>query len=346
MGKKKKKAYKLSYGSDAVSGERFTITERYPLDEGQRLIRVYVEGYEDVAFWRGVFDDFESEKFTFEISVPLREDLAKGKRVVLNLASANTDCETLFCVDSDFDYLFADQTETARTINHTPQIFHTYAYAIENYLCYAPSLHNICVKATKNDISIFDFEEFFERYSEIIWPLFVWYAYSAQISTPCIFTLTDFKSSVKLNYLEIDNNGEATLAWLEKQVGRRLHTLRQHNPEIEENFPEFTAMLAKRGVTPQTTYLYMQGHTLMDNVVMPVLDAVCDRLRSMSLWRISNSRRRGVSLANEQSNYRNALEDIRSAILFNENYKDCPLYEMLKKDIKRYLDSLSRNSGR
>ena len=42
-------------------------------------------------------------------------------------------------------------------------MFHTYAYATENYLCYAPSLHNVCVKATKNDTRIFDFVKFMAR---------------------------------------------------------------------------------------------------------------------------------------------------------------------------------------
>ena len=41
-------------------------------------------------------------------------------------------------------------------------MFHTYAYATENYLCYAPSLHNVCVRATKNDTRIFDFERFMD----------------------------------------------------------------------------------------------------------------------------------------------------------------------------------------
>ena len=156
---------------------------------------VYVEGYEDVAFWRSVFDDYESDEFMFEISVPLRNDLAKGKKVVLHLAEDPEVRDTLFCIDSDFDYLFADQTPVSREINRTPHIFHTYAYATENYLCYAPSLHNICVKATKNDTNIFDFEKFFADYSRTIYPLFLWYAYSAQIATPNIFPLMSSRAA-------------------------------------------------------------------------------------------------------------------------------------------------------
>ncbi len=317
------------------------LPERLPLSKKQRLIKVFVEGYEDVAFWRSVFDDYESSKLTFEISVPPRADLAKGKKIVLHMAvSKNADPDTFYCVDSDFDYLFADQTELARQINSTPNIFHTYAYATENYLCYAPSLHNLCVKATKNDMRIFDFERFFRDYSRTIFPLFLWYAYSAQINSPSIFPLQDFKTSVKLNYLEVEGNGADTLQWLKTQVDRKLKTLRSHHANIEKGFPGFSHLLKTRGVTPDNTYLFMQGHTLMDNVAMPVLEAVCDDLRQLSLKRIGSSQRQGVTLANEQSNYNNAMQDIRNALLFNENYKGCYLYSKVKKDIESYLSMI------
>ena len=312
-----------------------------PVHSSQRLVRVFVEGYEDVAFWRGVFDRFTNPYLRFEISVPSREDLPKGKKVLLGMIPQASD-ELLLCVDSDFDYLFHNSTEQSRELLSCDRMFHTYAYATENYLCYAPSLHNVCVRATKNDTRIFDFERFMADYSRIIYPLFLWYAYSAQIATPNIFPLIEFKSSVKLNYLEVEGNGAETLAWLERQVQRRLRSLRGQHPDIERQFPAFIEMLGKRGVTPENTYLFMQGHTLMDNVVMPVLEAVCDKLRYMSISRINGSDRRGVSLVNEQSNYNNALQDVRSALSFNENYKECFLYKKLKHDIERYLDALRR----
>lgn len=313
---------------------------RLPLRRGKRLINVFVEGYEDVAFWRGIFDAYESSKLTFEISVPPRGDLAKGKKIVVHMAEHSDPRNNLFCVDSDFDYLFADQTEMARYINNTPNIFHTYAYATENYICYAGALHNICVKATKNDTRIFDFERFFRDYSRAIYPLFLWYAYSAQINAQKIFTLVDFRSSVKINYLEVENNGADTIAWLQRQVERRVGNLIKNHPEVEKGLDDFAAELRHRGVSADNTYLFIQGHTLMDNVVMPVLEAVCDRLRRLSLNRIENSSRRGVSLVNEQSNYNNAVSDVRTALLFNENYKDCYLYLRVKRDIEAYLEEI------
>ena len=120
----------------------------------------------------------------------------------------------------DWD-LFDDESEEARKIVESPYMFHTYTYATENYLCYAPSLHNVCVKATKNDSHIFDFEGFMACYSRTIYPIFLWYAYSAQLSHESVFPLAEFKNTVRLGYLEVERNGADTLAWLCRQVQHR-----------------------------------------------------------------------------------------------------------------------------
>lgn len=113
------------------------LPEPLPANPDQRLVRVYVEGYEDVAFWRGIFDHFQNPWLRFEISVPDRGDLPKGKKVLLGAIPRSSD-ELLLCVDSDFDYLFGDTTPQSAEIHAAQYMFHTYTYATENYLCYAP----------------------------------------------------------------------------------------------------------------------------------------------------------------------------------------------------------------
>lgn len=307
-----------------------------PADPDQRLVRVYVEGYEDVAFWRGIFDHFRNPYLRFEISVPNRDDLPKGKKVLLNMIPRSGD-ELLLCVDSDFDYLFAGRTEQSALVAGARHMFHTYAYATENYLCYAPSLHNVCVKATKNDTRIFDFVAFMRDYSCTIYPLFVWYAYSAQQATEHVFPLIDFKSAVRLGYLDIADNGARTLEWLARNVEKRHRLLCQRNPGMIGPMREFEEQLRARGLTPETTYLFMHGHTLMDNVVMVLLNSVCDKLRQLSVAKINASKKQGVALRNELSNYTNSLRSIRDVLLDNENYTRCPLYKRLQRDIQKYI---------
>ena len=218
-------------------------------------------------------------------------------------------------------------------------MFHTYTYATENYLCYAPSLHNICVKAVKNDAHIFDFEKFMREYSRTIYPLFLWYAYSASRSTESVFTLVDFKASVRLGYLDIVDNGANTIAWLKRNVERRQQMLSADHPEMSAEIPAFAERMRKKGVEPENSYLYMHGHTLMDCVVMKLLEGVCEKLRQISLQKIISSSKEGVALKNEMSNYTNSLRSIRDVLLDNENYTASPLYARLKADIQCYIDS-------
>lgn len=314
-----------------------SLPERLPVRDGQRLVEVFVEGYDDVAFWRGVFNDFESERATFEISVPPRPDLAKGKRVVLDMVPESSPVK-LLCVDSDFDYLFAGKTAQSQQVIGEPYVFHTYTYATENYLCYAPSLYTVCTKATKNDTRIFDFERFLERYSEIIYPAFAWYAYSAMLGDEHVFKLIDFKNTVRLHYLEVENGGEATLEWLTRHVEHKTGHLTADNPGHRRAVERFMVEAEKGcGLERNNTYLFMHGHTLMDNVVMPMLNAVCEKLRLMAGERITTSTQRGVALGNEISNYRNSLLNLRDTLVYNEDYKSCSLYKQLSGDIERML---------
>ena len=309
-----------------------------PPEDDRHLVRVYVEGYEDVAFWRGIFDHFRNPYLRFEISVPNREDLPKGKKVLMGMIGNTSAEDVLLCVDSDFDYLFDGATEQSRAILEAENMFHTYTYATENYLCYAPSLRNVCVKATKNDTRIFDFERFMAAYSRAIYPLFLWYVHSAQLSHESVFTLAEFRAAVRFGYVDIRRNGENTLAWLERNVEHRRETLERENPEMVAEVEAMGERLKSKGVEEDNCYLYMHGHTLMDNVVMPLLKAVCDKLRQLSVAKITNSKVEGTALKNELQNYTNTLRSIHDVLLDNENYTACPLYKRLRDDIQTYLD--------
>ena len=314
------------------------LPEILPPEDDRYLVQVYVEGYEDVAFWRGIFDHFRNPYLRFEISVPNRDDLPKGKKVLMSMLDKVNKERVLLCVDSDFDYLFAGETEQSERILNADNMFHTYTYATENYLCYAPSLRNVCVKATKNDTRIFDFVRFMAAYSETIYPLFLWYVYSARHSTENVFTLAEFRAAVRLGYVDIRHNGEGTLAWLQRNVERRHQALINDNPEMCEAVEALGTQLKKYGVERDNCYLFMHGHTLMDNVTMPLLSAVCDKLRQLSVAKINNSKVEGVALKNELQNYTNTLRSIRDVLLDNENYTSCPLYKRLRDDIQTYLD--------
>ena len=195
------------------------------------------------------------------------------------------------------------------------------------------------LKRAKNDSYIFDFEKFMAEYSRTIYPLFLWYAYSASRKTENVLPLVDFKAAVRIGYLDIEQNGVNTIAWLQRNIERRVASLEAENRDMAREIPIFAERIAKKGVEPELTYLFMHGHTLMDNVVLPVLAGVCEKLRQLSLSQIICSSKEGVALKNEISNYNNTLRSIRDVLLDNENYTSSPLYKRLKSDIQRYIDS-------
>ena len=166
----------------------------------------------------------------------------------------------------------------------------------------------------------------------------MWYVYSASKHTENIFTLAEFKATVRLGYLDIENNGANTIAWLKRHVEQREEILRTSYPEMAKDMEPFAAYLESKGVRPELTYLFMHGHTLMDNVVMIILQGVCEKLRQMSVAKIVCSSKEGIALKNEMSNYTNTLRSIRDVLLDNENYTSCPLYKSLQADIQRYID--------
>ncbi|MEG2756269.1 MAG: DUF4435 domain-containing protein, partial [Mucinivorans sp.] len=280
---------------------------------------------------------FTTKERKFEIMTPARGDLAKGKKVVLSFIE-QSGSELLLCVDSDFDYLFGDYSAQSRQVNESEFVIQTYAYAIENLLCWPPSLASVASKATKNDSQIFDFEEFMADYSTRIYPLFLWYLWAAKKNMPEIFSLSDFRNAVRLNYLNINDNGRQTLEWLERVVQRRMVMLRGRNPKACPQVELLGQEMAQRGVTPATTHLYMQGHALLEGVVTVILQSVCERMRDIMVERINSSQRTGLSLKNELSYYNNSLQDIETLLSSNLGYMASAQYGMIAQRITTILN--------
>jgi hypothetical protein len=85
----------------------------------------------------------------------------------------------------------------------------------------------------------------------------------------------------------------------------------------------------------------MQGHTLFENVTVPMLESICSKLRKLEIARINESSATGTPLMNALENYRNSTQmGIRNLLLTNTNYKDCFLYKRLRDDIQAYVSRM------
>ncbi len=76
--------------SDNLSSAYIDAANRLNGKRARRKIIAYVEAYDDIFFWRTVLSGFENEERYFEVMLPSRLNLTKGKRsVLMNLVSQN-----------------------------------------------------------------------------------------------------------------------------------------------------------------------------------------------------------------------------------------------------------------
>jgi hypothetical protein len=112
----------------------------------------------------------------------------------------------------------------------------------------------------------------------------------------------------------------------------------QHEfPNNKEEYLRTKESILALGVTPRTTYLYIQGHHLFDTVVIPILNKVCNRLRMERQEEIARTARHHMQRQNEMSCYEHSLLDIRQTLKKNMGYILSEQFRHIQQDIERFL---------
>lgn len=305
----------------------------------RRRIVAYVESYDDIAFWRTLLSEFENEERYFQVMLPSATSLAKGKKMVLmnTLNTAELGRSLIACVDSDYDFLLHVPLTWSRKINRNPYIFQTYGYAIENFHCFAESLREVCVQATLNDRFVLDFPAFLKRYSQIAYPLFLWNVWFYRLHDTHTFPMYDFNSYVRLQEINIRHPYSA-LDRMQRTVSAKLSEMRARFPRYIDPIKKMGQELERLGLTPDTTYLYMQGHHIMDCVVLKILIPVCTVLRREREQEIKRLAEHNEQFRNELTGYENSQVNVAVMLKKNSGYKNLYLYQWLKEDIREFLE--------
>ena len=326
----------------------------------RKKIVAYVESYDDILFWRSVLSRFENDERYFEVMLPSHKVLERGKKsVLMNLIikeqkemnkeealeqeGTSDDLYSrlgpsmIACVDADYDYLIRGATETSYKIWNSPYVLHTYAYSIENLQCYAPSLHNVVVMVTLNDNRIFDFEEWMRQFSEAIFPLFVWSIWHYRRSIYGKFTIKDFNRVIDLGGFSLQDP-ESCIQNVRNKCYKKVGWLQRENPDAKESYLALKKELIEElGVTPQNTYLYIQGHHLFDKVVVPIMQKVCSQLVRQREQEIRRQSRHSTQMRNELSCYSHSTQDIAQMLKKNMGYVMCEAFRRIQDDAAKIL---------
>ena len=324
--------------TDNINSQYFEAINKMTPKKARRRIVVYVESYDDVFFWRSVLGRYEDDKLTFDIMLPSRnQHLDRGKKAAISNMLKGVGRDMIACVDADYDYILQGATEMSRQMLENPYIFHTYAYAIENFQCYAKGLHETCVMVTLNDHRIFNFERFLQSYSQTIWPLFVWHVVFLQRRKMTMhFDMCEFNKVVVLPSVRIQNPQWA-IEYLSKKVRAKMFQLERRFPKLKDALPETERMLRDLGINDNNTYLYIQGHHLFDLVVSPVVQTVCDILRNEQENDIRDRAVHSEQARTEIACYENSLGKVKMMMKKNTYYQFSPEFQKILADVEEYL---------
>ena len=324
--------------TDNINSQYFEAINKMTPKKARRRIVVYVESYDDVFFWRSVLGRYEDDKLTFDIMLPSRnQHLDRGKKAAISNMLKGVGRDMIACVDADYDYILQGATEMSRQMLENPYIFHTYAYAIENFQCYAKGLHETCVMVTLNDHRIFNFERFLQSYSQTIWPLFVWHVVFLQRRKMMMhFDMCEFNKVVVLPSVRIQNPKWA-IEYLSKKVRAKMFQLERRFPKLKDALPETERMLRDLGINDNNTYLYIQGHHLFDLVVSPVVQTVCDILRNEQENDIRDRAVHSEQARTEIACYENSLGKVKMMMKKNTYYQFSPEFQKILADVEEYL---------
>ena len=120
-------------------------------------------------------------------------------------------------------------------------------------------------------------------------------------------------------------------------VEKKLSELNTRFPQTISEIDALGDELRELGLTPDTTYLYIQGHHIMDNVVMKLLIPVCTQLRREREKEIKRLAVHAEQLQNELTSYENSLVAVQLMLKKNDAYKSLYLYQWMREQVKQMI---------
>ena len=182
-----------------------------------------------------------------------------------------------------------------------------------------------------------DLPAFLQRYSQIAYPLFLWNIWFYRRRDTETFPMYDFNACIRLEDFSLKQPYRC-LDEMRETVNAKLAELRELYPEDIPGVKALGEELTRLGLTPDTTYLYIQGHHLMDGVVLRLLTPICTQLRREREQEIKRLAEHSAQFRNELTGYENSQVAVQLMLKKNSNYKDLYLYQWIREDLLRFLE--------
>ena len=147
----------------------------------------------------------------------------------------------------------------------------------------------------------------------------------------------DFHAYTSLREINL-RHPEKSLESLQQRVNQKLSELKKRFSRSMNQVNALGTDLRELGLFPENTYLYMQGHHVMDNVVMKLLIPVGTVLRREREQEIKRLAEHNEQFKNELTCYQNSQVNVEIMLKKNVAYKRLFHYDWLRQDIREYLE--------
>lgn len=307
----------------------YTIEEEIEFYQGIRINEkldtiIKVEGQDDEPFWKSIFYEcFPELKIEiYKESVYFPSVGASGKGTLLHFASYSSK-ELILCLDSDYDFLLDNEV-----INSNPFVLQTYADSIENYWCNPKHLQQICCKAGAVDVVDFDFESFFEKFSEIVYELFLVSVHEESKKQDNTFDRKALGVFMSLEGTkDVSDNGEEILNVLAQKVEGEL-TNHQLSEELKSRILSKLEIL---GINRDNISWLIRGKNIY-SITQLLVKSVVNNTVAKQKQKIANQYA-GNEIQQQIENYHSTRQRWEELLLTEYKVKDSPFFNKIQNDI-------------
>jgi len=231
---------------------------------------IYVEGLDDVVFWSELL-----KNNNIQIHCVSRSERTKGSRGkgALKKLTPFTSKYLILAKDSDIDYICPNHNNEAISFNECNHLLQTYFYSKES-ISLQPIVVDECLSKTKIDgIEIIsNYKKYIESYSELIYDCLVKFLFLKN-ERKCPLNMKRFHSLIKPDNPILDGDFDLidiNAIKIESNIKNISPVLDSAICEIEghkEKLKSFLADIKAKGLTSLSSYNYINGHNLENDVV-------------------------------------------------------------------------------
>lgn len=310
--------------------DKDTIAVQAKMEEKKAYL--YVEGLDDVDFWKELLQDDK-----IDISSTSREEKQKshkGKNALRELVKKSNK-KLIIAIDSDFDFLCPNNSQSAIEFNRCKYVIQTYFYSKEN-ISLQPNIIDLILEKTKlnNEKISSDFKSYIEKYSQIIYQCFIRFLFLRNekiktLNSKKFHSALTPKNPIFDTSFDIRNDPFSQVKINASNIEKDLDNEIKKIPGWDVKLNDFIAVTEEKGLLVNTAHCFINGHRLEDSIVTPYTEG---KIRALKIKLTMKIKEECKSDKKQISNRRNEISNIISKKhSFHTRLRDCN--EIYKHDI-------------